>query len=379
MSQDPYDFIVVGAGSAGLQLILGFLDSAEFKTARILILDKDQKTVSDKTWCFWEEGKGRYDEIIYRKWDSGSFYSDNLEVKLDMGKYSYKMIRSLDFYNHARKIIANNVNVEWKYEEVESITPDGTVSTKDNIYIGNYVFDSRVEPTFDDDVKSIKLLQHFLGWTVRFEEDTFDPHSFTMMDFRENKEENTSFTYVLPLDSRTALIEFTLFSHELLDHKKYEYYLKNYIEKVLKKDKYEIIDVEKGVIPMSTYPFHHAHQHNLMKIGTAGGWVKPSSGYSFRISQDFIGQLIANLNREKKPWKGVAKGKHRFYDAIVLEVMDEDNAKGKQIFETMYSQLPANLIFKFLDERTTLSEDLRIMSKFTNMTFAKAFFKQLYR
>ena len=44
---------------------------------------------------------------------------------------------------------------------------------------------------------------------------------------------------------------------------------------------YEVINSESGVIPMTSYPFYRDSTKNITKIGSAGGWIKPSTGYSF--------------------------------------------------------------------------------------------------
>lgn len=379
MSRTSFDFIIIGAGAAGLQLLLSLLKDEKFGQANILLLDKDKKLENDKTWCFWENEEGPYEELIYRTWSKGQFYSKNTAIDLDMGDYTYKMLRAIDFYDYAREIIENSENVTWLHEEVESASTEGMVTTPNDEYHANWVFDSRIPDEFNSDTTSTKLLQHFLGWIITFEEDVFDPESFLMMDYRDNKEDATSFTYILPFDRRTALVEFTLFSATLLKEEEYQSYLLNYIKQRISDTPYEIKDVEQGVIPMSDYSFYQHHAGKVVKIGTAGGWVKPSSGYSFKISQTSIKKLLVNLREGLEPSLGVARGRYRLYDSIFLRILDQHNEKGELYFETMYTKLPGYLILKFLDEKTTLAEDIRIMSKYTNFTFTKAFFQQLFR
>jgi lycopene beta-cyclase len=61
MSSTIFDFAIVGAGAAGLQLALAMNKDHFFQTRKIIILDKSAKNANDKTWCFWERGKGPYD------------------------------------------------------------------------------------------------------------------------------------------------------------------------------------------------------------------------------------------------------------------------------------------------------------------------------
>ena len=51
-----YDYIIIGAGMAGLQLANAFIDDSHFKSKSILIIEPHQKNPTEKTWCFWEKG-----------------------------------------------------------------------------------------------------------------------------------------------------------------------------------------------------------------------------------------------------------------------------------------------------------------------------------
>jgi lycopene beta-cyclase len=51
-----YDYIVAGAGAAGLSLIAHMIHSGQFSDKKILLIDRSPKTQNDRTWCFWERG-----------------------------------------------------------------------------------------------------------------------------------------------------------------------------------------------------------------------------------------------------------------------------------------------------------------------------------
>ena len=63
------------------------------------------------------------------------------------------------------------------------------------------------------------------------------------MDFSVEQRSNTRFMNVLPTSSTEALIEYTLFSKDLLPKKEYETEIENYIQK-LGISAYEIIEKE---------------------------------------------------------------------------------------------------------------------------------------
>ena len=60
------------------------------------------------------------------------------------------------------------------------------------------------------------LLQHFKGWIVETEAGFFDAKQATLMDFRVAAKPWHYFRLSLPLSSTKALVEYTLFTENLL-------------------------------------------------------------------------------------------------------------------------------------------------------------------
>jgi lycopene beta-cyclase len=61
------------------------------------------------------------------------------------------------------------------------------------------------------------VLQHFIGWFIKSKEAVFNPDQATFMDFRWSKRQYR-FMYCLP-STTEALLEYTLFSHDLCQKK----------------------------------------------------------------------------------------------------------------------------------------------------------------
>lgn len=380
MKSNHFDYIIIGAGAAGLHLVHAMADDSFFNQKRVLIIDKDEKVTNDRTWCFWEKGEGKWDRIANKIWEKGWFHTQENSAALSMYPYRYKMVRGIDFYNHGKKRIK-------ELSQFTRITDD-VVSVNDTIgspvevvchqekYMANHVFDSRIDPAFNeakDD--SARVLQHFLGWFIETDEDIFNPDEFVMMDYRVKWKNETGFTYVLPYSKRNALVEFTLFTPQLIPTEGYEEILKKYLAEILLLTNYRITETEYGIIPMSDYPFHRHHSDRVTKIGTAGGWVKPSSGYSFKNAERFSAKVIANIKRGNSPAKGIATGRFRKYDTLFLDILQNRNELGEGIFTQMYLKNPTSQIFKFLDEETSIAEDLKIISSFKPAPFQNALFK----
>lgn len=375
MSCIVYDYAIIGAGAAGLHLALAMQEDTFFSNKKILIIEKEDKNTNDRTWCFWETGEGKWDDILRHTWSEGSMFTPQKEVPLDMGKYSYKMLRGLDFYSYAQKRINVAQNITWQKDEVTEVKKGARakiIGTQDT-YEAFQVFDSRIpQDFFKAEDKYSRILQHFKGWFIETETDVFDPEKFTMMDFRKTYNNTTSFTYVLPFSKRTALVEFTFFTADLEEKSVYDNMLRKYIEEIIAPGKYRVTEEEEGVIPMTDYPFHKNNDHQVTKIGTAGSWVKPSSGYSFKNAERYSQQLISNIKANKMPAAGIPNKKFRFYDSLFLVILENRNYLGVDLFSTMYKKKPVWKIFRFLDEKTNFREDLRIMSIFDPLPFIKA-------
>ena len=112
-----YDYIVAGAGAAGLSLLTHLINSGQFSNKKILLVDRAPKNQNDRTWCFWEKDAGPFESIVYKSWSSMWFYGDDGSSKLhDISPYRYKMIRGIDFYQYCFNLLAKQLNIS------ESIT-----------------------------------------------------------------------------------------------------------------------------------------------------------------------------------------------------------------------------------------------------------------
>ena len=378
MITPDYYYVIVGGGLAGLQLALTINRDLFFKGKKIAIIEPSNKSSNDKTWCFWEKGNGKWDHLISKQWNEGKFVSSELSKDLELAPYSYKMLRSLDFYNYVKAELKNSEDIIFikdKITKIDQVTRTAIGET-DN-YTATHFFDSRPPTDFKNDEKSSVIYQHFKGITIKTDKDHFDPEIFTMMDYRIKHKESTCFTYILPLSRNKALVEFTFFTPFLTEETVYDIKLEEYITTILKIKDYEIIESEKGVIPMTDYPFHKFNTKYLTRIGTAGGWVKASSGYSFKNTEIKVDKLIDNIKTGLKPSTNLFSKKFQKYDAIFLDVLEKRNDLGESLFTKFYTKNTIQEIFKFLDEETSFSEELKIMLSLYHPQFLKSFFNKI--
>ena len=379
---NEFDYIIIGAGASGLLLADAMANDSFFDQKKILLLDKAPKNSNDRTWCFWEKGNGKFEEIIHKRWNSIHFQGEDVAKRTKIDPYSYKMIRGIDFYDHYLKKVKATSNITFVQDTVVGIseTEDHVaVKTVNNTYTGKYIFNSLFDYKMaTQQTKYPVLQQHFIGWVIKVNKPIFNTEEVTYMDFSIPQKGNTRFMYVLPYSNDTALIEYTLFSEKLLPTPEYEEAIEDYILQRFQCQEYEIIEREFGSIPMTAYDFREHHTNRIRYIGTAGGWAKPSTGYTFMSTANKVPKLIAFI-KEGKPLKKLKlKGKFWFYDMLFLDVLHNDNANGHVIFESIFKALPPQKVFKFLDEKTSLIEDLEYINSCPKQPFIKALIKRIF-
>lgn len=373
-----YDYAIIGNGLAGLQLALKMITDPFFKDKYIVLIDPSKKNNNDKTWSFWETGHSQWNEITHQSWKKATVFTSNKTINLELSPYQYKTIKSIDFYNFSKTKLEKHKNVTFIIDEVLSVKEDNisSINSKTDSYKAKHVFDSRLPNNFlKHGSKTLILLQHFKGYIIKTETPSFNKDVITMMDYRIKDGHQTTFTYVLPFSKTEALVEFTYFTANLVSDDVYDTYIKTYIKNHLKIDNYSIIETEKGVIPMTNYPFQDFNTKHVTKIGTAGGWVKGSTGYSFKHTEKKVIKIIDNLKNNRLPSNLLFKKRFKFYDTIFLKVLIDENDRGEWIFEQFYSKNKIQIMFKFLDEESNFFEELKIMSSLFSWSFIKAFFK----
>ena len=375
------DFIILGGGASGLQLAYRLSNHTAFANASILILESNNHKGNDRTWCYWETGDGEWDDLLQNQWNKVQFKSKNVDKTIDLGSASYKMLRSKPYYERLLQSLAKNKSIQIEYARCTGFVDEGThviVNTDKQTFQCSTLFNS----VFDWSVLRKQnrypvLQQHFLGWYIKTPRPLFDTETAVFMDFTVPQLQETRFMYVLPYTQTEALIEYTLFSKELLDKSEYEDAIRDYLQDKNITD-YQLIEVEQGSIPMCSYPFWENNSKNVHFIGSAGGWTKASTGFTFknisRKTTDLVNHIAA-----KKPLSHFAK-KNRFwwYDLLFLDILAKYNHRGASLFSGMFRNNSPKQIFQFLDEQSHFLQELMIMRSFPTLLFVKQFFKRLF-
>jgi lycopene beta-cyclase len=369
--ENRFDYIIAGGGMAGLSLAF-YLNESRLRDKKILIIDRDAKIENDHTWCFWEKKNGAFEEIIFRKWRKIRFHGtrDFSEI-LDLGEYEYKMIRAADFYKFVLEKLKKNPNFMFLQAEIEQIEGEIVKTKSGEFRAEEFIFDSFTRKTYDNP-KYQNLRQHFHGWLIETPDEIFNPNAPTLFDFRVEQKSECRFVYILPFSEKKALIEFTIFSDNLLKKNEYETNLKKYIAEILKAENYKILETEAGAIPMSDEPHDEFPSRKIIRIGTSGGYVKPSTGYSFQRTQCRLKKLVQDLENQIPNPKSQTPNWKSYLDSVLLNVLLTKKHPADDVFTALFAKNKTEQVLKFLDEDTSFAEDLQIMKTVPINAFVKA-------
>ncbi len=376
-----YHYIFTGSGLSALMTVYEMLLSGKFEDKSILLIDENTKKVNDRTWCFWDEDN-LFEDIVSKKWNQAIFANEKFNRVLELTPYQYKKINGLDFYELVFKKISEHKNIHFLNQKVVDFTELGNhciVKTEQEAFTCNKIFNSIYNPEVVTAQTKFPLIhQHFIGWFIKSKEAVFTPNCTTFMDFSVEQKGNTRFMYVLPTSTTEALLEYTLFSKNLLSKEEYEAEIQKYIEN-LGITEYEIIEKEEGNIPMTCYPFWKHNTKNIINMGSAGGWTKASTGYTFKNASKKSKALVQFLKSESDFTKFHKKDKFWFYDLLLLDILSSKNELGSKIFSSMFKKGNSTVIFKFLDEETSISEDLQVIWRCPKMIFVKALIGRIFK
>lgn len=370
-----FDYIICGGGASGLLLSNALLSDKHFNDKKILVIEKDSKTDNDKTFGFWNDKESVLDNIVFKEWEYAEFRDSNSHNSFLLSPYKYKMIKSNEFYSYIGNKISKASNFTYLNSTVNEIDQvNNKVKTDDGEFSCSIIFSSIYnEVSFK---KYPLLKQHFIGWTIETKNESFDDNKITFMDFSVDQKDEIRFMYILPFSKKKALIEYTLFSSDIISDDEYEKEIKAYLKKsnILN---YSIVEKEKGMIPMTCYPFFEKNTDNYFQIGTAGGWSKPSTGYTIKNSIEKIDIIINSLKQNKPLSKIRFKNRFWYYDLLFLDVLIASRGKGSQVFSDLFKNNDPIKIFKFLDEKTSLMEELSIFLSVDIKTFVRSLLKRI--
>jgi lycopene beta-cyclase len=123
------------------------------------------------------------------------------------------------------------------------------------------------------------------------------------------------------------------------------------------------LEEERGTIPMALTKAPH-QPGKIFAIGTASGQVKASTGYAFTRMQRDAKQKVNQL-------PSLIKARHLFYDSILLNMIESENKAIPLVMDRLFGRINFAKILRFLDEKTSIWDEIRIFSQLQIPLFLK--------
>lgn len=375
------DYLIVGGGASGLSLAYHLSQEARLADKRVVLVEADAAKADDRTWRYWAAGEVPFAAVEAASWGQLVVRAPGFERVLTLAPYRYRMVRAGDFYAFVNETLAACPRQFTRLTgQVVALaeTPDGggaMATLADGRQVrARYAFDSRLPKLERQPHRYRYLEQHFLGWEIEADHDAFDPTTAQFMDFDVPQQGQVRFVYALHFSARRALVEFTVFSESLLSKTEYEAELRAYLAHRLGQGHYRVLAEESGSIPMTDHPLSARPSAHVLNLGTRGGRSKPSSGYTFARVQRHSARLVAALANTGHPPADATgdRWQFRLFDTLLLDIMQRQGHKVRDVFRQLFERNPVQRIFRFLDEETTWGENLQIMNSVTPWPFLRS-------
>jgi len=374
-----FDYIFIGLGASNCLIILSMANNNLFSNKKVAVIDVNDKSCNDKTFCFWTNKVSSMQEelnhIISYQYQQAKI-DDNIEQNIS--SQPYYCIKSIDLYNEALKTV-NQYNIPFILTTVTQIEDGGSYGkliTNNGSFTGNQIFDSRPPILNLKKEGDVFLLQSFYGLHIKLTEKTIPVDTFKMMNFDVEQNEYTQFMYTLPYADNEALVEFTRFGVDKMEIEYGKKILDQYIQRNY--GNYTVIAEETGAIPMTSILVEKSSIRSVLHTGARANLIKPSTGYGFK-NMYFFAQLITdnlknNLNNKLHLIDLKRKFRFKLYDHLLLIILLKWPHLGKPIFQSLFKNQSVEQVFLFLDEKTSLYDEVKIFAKLPILPFVKALF-----
>jgi lycopene beta-cyclase len=351
--EPPTTTVVLGGGCAGLALAVAVAD--RHPEAALTALEARRGDADTRTWCYWDVGAALLPEAVTASWSRWEIRTPAGSVVAEDRDHPYRMVRARDYRAAARRRIAGSGHVDLR-EGVRAELPlptgaDGIDRFVDARGIG------APEPLRSG---RVRLQQRFLGQWIRTTRPVFDPSTVTLMDFSSpDGADETRFVYVLPVTPTTALVEATAFTRTAQGQHSFRERIRAYVGERwdLADHEWAVEEEEAGSIPMTDQPPEPLHAAFGMRAGIA----RASTGYAFTRIQ-LAARDAAAAVAAGAPLPVPRDGRRlRALDAIFLRFLRDQPHRAPEVFLRMFSALPGPLTVRFLTERSSALDELRLI------------------
>lgn len=368
---------LVGAGLAGSSLALALLWRG-FR-GQVTLFDSRTDFSREQRWCSWGPLPEPLSDLTDASWPAWKVICGSKRVLCRLPERPYLHLYAPRFFNYAHQQLekapgfALNLGVavhiiEEKRDRVRLQTDAGELEA-------DFVFDSRPtgqaggSPPHPSD--QAILYQSFRGWVLELGQRCLETGALTLMDFNTTQGNGISFIYVLPFSADRALVESTSLSQQPDSKEEHVARIRDYLERLGVRE-YLVSAEEWGLLPMTTTSLPNRPGRKWVRIGQAGGALRPSSGYTLvnalRQSQAIADALIEGRAPRSRP----ISRKYMIFDDIFLEVLRTSPELVREGLVNMFERIREDAVVRFLSSESSFADDARLVAALPKTPFARA-------
>lgn len=356
------DYLFAGAGASATLLLLRMEKAGLLAGKKVVLVDADFTSLKRKTFSFWakpdETLLADCGSLIQKSWD---YLRINRETPKNLHPLQYHCIPGVTMHEALNALVERNdiERLETPVLSVVSVGESVEVSTDRGMFIAGYVYDSRPAGYLPPKPNETALFQSFIGYVIEADQPLSNPEIMDMMDFNVEQQGATQFMYVLPMAENRALVELTRFGAQIITDTEAKTVLEQYIANYFGEAR--ILETETGCIPMCSAPLRVHEMQGVTRLGGRAGAIKPGTGYAFKNMHRQAVEICQNLQEGQAAKPLVFSARFRFYDRLLLWILCNKPEWGKPIFQQLFKKNRTPRILRFLDEKTTLIQDVGIL------------------
>ena len=371
-----FDYIILGGGLSGLTLAYELNKQGCLENKTLCILEKRKEYSRDKSWSYWDFENNKFPSCVIGSWDSFSITLNQKTINITCPQSPYRTIDSKKFYDFVTEQLRNNNNITTIMNcDIQTIESH-VIHTNKGGYIGKVIYDSLIDLSY----QTPTMYQHFLGCEVETDSDYFNENIVDLMNFDCPQDGGLHFFYTLPFSKNKALIETTWYSKTIKKQSEYQNEIDHYLRE--KNIKGNITYSEYGAIPLNLTKNNKesSSSKDYIKIGSAGGLTRASTGYTFQAIQSFSEQLASNLKLDRKlTVPNIRHKKYDFLDEIFLSVMEYEHKSMPIIFFNLFKNSDSITTISFLSDRSNWIQDLKVIVSMPKLIFIKTLILNIYK
>ncbi|OII35020.1 hypothetical protein BIU98_03510 [Curtobacterium sp. MMLR14_010] len=370
------DVAIIGAGCSGLATAVRLTELPGDPSVLVL---EGRSTPDPRSWCSWDDGSDPLPEAQSATWNRWEVRTDHGTSTGTDPEHPYVLVRAADRRAAAERRLRTTSTAVIDGSPVRNVTAEtdhALVHTPDGVVRAGTVLDAR-GPRCPEHVEPGRVLLHqrFVGQWVTTTRPVFDTSTVTLMDFTDQHAGGAvRFIYVLPVAPDVAFVESTLFTPDGADPFDHRFHIASHVRRRwgLTPNEWQVDEEEAGCIPMTDAPpiglTGRAFTH---MPSTVIGTTRPSSGYGFARSNRHSVALARHLAGGTPVPAFTDRPRTRFLDAVFLRFLRDRPDHAAEAFRRLLA-LPGPLVVRFMTERSTLADDLRIVLALQKRPFLRA-------